>query len=267
MSDLRDRFVSLLKSQVGYHEGHDSSGWNNMQKYSPATPGLEWSQGQAWCATFQAWGAHYLGMDAMWPMTASCSTAVQWWQDHGRWSEYPVLGGPLYMGPSGGDHTEVVWKYTADRVCSVGGNTNDSGSYQGDGVYLHDRPRRGAGSPYGYGVPAYPNTISADPDRGGIAAAETKTVPVEDTVALTPAEITAVANAVWAKQMTSPVSGGKFSAEVFLSYGDEHLGRTLDAVSALSAKVDAIEATAMTPAQIAALAAAVADILSARLKD
>ncbi|MEU1800912.1 peptidoglycan-binding protein [Streptomyces sp. NPDC019937] len=173
MTGLRDEFVNLLRSQVGYHEGRDPDGdWNNIQKYSQETPGLEWSDGQAWCATFECWGAHKTGLEENWPMTASCWTAVQWWRSRGRFTAYPVLGGPLYMGPGGADHTEIVYRYDADQVWSVGGNTNDNGSYQGDGVYEHVRPRRGPGSPYGYGVPAYPEgTVSADPALGGTPTA------------------------------------------------------------------------------------------------
>lgn len=173
MTGQRDKFVNLLKSQVGYHEGQDSSGhWDNIQKYSEQTPGLEWSDGQPWCATFQCWGAHETGIESIWPMTASCSTAVSWWQEHGRWTQYPVLGGPFYMGPEGADHTGTVWKYDADTIWTVEGNSNDNGSPEGDGVYLHQRPRRGPNSPYGYGVPAYAEgTVSADPHLGGTVAA------------------------------------------------------------------------------------------------
>lgn len=184
MAGLRDRFVALLTSQAGYHEGRNADGtWNNNQKYSDETPGLEWSDWQPWCATFQAWAAHKLAADALWPMTASCLTAVAWWQQRGRWSSYPVLGGPFYLGPGGGTHTGVVVRYDADTIYTVEGNTNDNGSANGDGVYLRQRPRRGAGSPYGYGVPAWPEgTISADPKLGATPTAATRAVaqPAEE---------------------------------------------------------------------------------------
>lgn len=106
-------------------------------------------------------------------MTASCYTAVQWWKQRKRFTEYPVLGAPFYMGSVGQDHTGVVLAYDANSIWSVEGNTNVSGAYQGDGVYLRVRPRRGAGSPYGYGVPAFPEgTISADPRLGGVPSAK-----------------------------------------------------------------------------------------------
>ncbi len=170
---MRDEFVALLLSQVGQHEGRDPDGtWNNVQRYSRETPGLEWSDGQAWCATFEAWAAHQLGIDRLWPMTASCSAAVEWWQDRDRWSSYPVLGGPFYLGPGGGTHTGVVVGYDADTITTVEGNSNSGGSPEGDGVYRRTRPRRGPGSPYGYGVPDWPEgTISADPALGGTRTA------------------------------------------------------------------------------------------------
>ncbi|RPE33614.1 peptidoglycan-binding protein [Kitasatospora cineracea] len=120
---MRDEFTALLLGQVGRHEGRDPDGtWNNRQRYSTETPGLEWSDGQPWCATFEAWAAHRTGMDALWPMTASCLTAVAWWRNHNRWTDYPVLGGPFYLGPDGGSHTGVVVAYDADTIQTVEGN-------------------------------------------------------------------------------------------------------------------------------------------------
>lgn len=210
MSATRDQFVNLLRSKTGYHEGRDKSGnWNNIQMFSPGTPGLEWSQGQPWCATFEAWAAHQLGLDKQFPMTASCAAAVEWWQGHGRFTEYPVLGGPLYMGSHGQDHTGVVYAYDANTIWSVEGNTNTSGGYQGDGVYLRVRPRRGDGSPYGYGVPAYSNTISADPHLGGTVKASVPT-PAPPVVRVSLAHLIAAAH----KDPTAAQGHTTFPADV-----------------------------------------------------
>lgn len=179
MSISRSAFVALLVSQAGYREGHDPDGtWNNVQRFSAETPGLTWSQGMPYCATFQAWGAHKLGADTMWPMTASCYTAVQWWQDHARWTQYPVLGGPFYLGPGGSSHTGVVTAYGPGWIETIEANTNDTGAYQGNGVYVRKRPRTGAGSPFGYGVPAFiGGTISADPGLPGTYLPEAHVTP------------------------------------------------------------------------------------------
>lgn len=184
----RTTYVNLLRSQTGYHEGRNKDGsWNNIQRYSPETLGLEWSQGQAWCSTFTSWAADELGGRDTIPITASCEAGVDWWQEHDRWTEYPTLGGLFYMGSRGQDHVGVVYAYDADSIYTVEGNTNASGSPQGDGVYQRVRPRRGAGSPYGYGIPAYTEgTISADPKLGGTPAASVPVpAPPQVTVSLT----------------------------------------------------------------------------------
>ncbi|MCX4540505.1 hypothetical protein [Streptomyces sp. NBC_01565] len=169
----RTAYVNLLRGQSGYHEGRDANGnWNNIQKYSPSIPGLEWSDGFAWCHVFTSWGADELGGREVIPITASCAYGVDWFKKRGRWTDYPVLGGPFYMGSRGQDHVGVVYAYDADSIYTIEGNTNNNGSYQGDGVYQRVRPRRGANSPYGYGVPDFTEgTISADPRLGGTASA------------------------------------------------------------------------------------------------
>lgn len=162
-------FIAVLKDQDGYREGYTNGHWDNNQRFSKETPGLQWSNYMAWCATFECWGAHQVGLDTIFPLTASCATAVSWWKAKGRFSQYPVIGGPFYMGPNGGTHTGVVLSYTHDEITTVEGNTNTNGSPEGDGVHIRTRPRRGAGSPYGYGVPAFAEgVVSADPQWGGV---------------------------------------------------------------------------------------------------
>ncbi|RPE27271.1 hypothetical protein [Kitasatospora cineracea] len=220
---MRDEFTALLRSQVGQHEGRDSDGtWNNQQRYSRETPGLEWSDGQPWCATLQCWAAHRTpGMEPLWPMTASCLTAVAWWKRAGRWSNYPVLGGPFYLGPDGGTHTGTVVGYDATTITTVEGNSNNNGSAEGDGVYLKTRSRS---SIYGYGVPAYPEgTISADPRLGGRASAAVSTpTPVqEDDMPLTDNDIQRVSNAVWGYRLPDPdVPGRAVAAGDIQAYSD-----------------------------------------------
>ena len=198
MTLSRTAYVNLLRSQAGYHEGRDANGnWNNHQKYSPAVPGLEWSQNQPWCHTFASWGADELGDRAALPITASCEAGVTWFKRRERWTDYPVLGGLFYMGPGGGSHVGVVYAYDADSIFTVEGNTNSGGSYQGDGVYLRVRPRRGPGSPYGYGAPLFSEkTVSADPALGGTkeASVPRPVKPVRPKVSLSAVRAAALAD-------------------------------------------------------------------------
>lgn len=168
-----DRVLEIAKAEKGYHEGRDANGnWNNHQKYSPAVPGLEWSDWQAWCATFVSWVALSADVADLYPRTASCAAGVSWFKNRKRFSEYPAIGAQVFFGSGGGTHTGLVYSYDNDYIYTVEGNTNDSGSPQGDGVYFQKRARRDA-YVYGYGYPAFPEGIqSADPAWQDQAPAE-----------------------------------------------------------------------------------------------
>ncbi|GCD37928.1 hypothetical protein OEIGOIKO_05738 [Streptomyces chrestomyceticus JCM 4735] len=157
------RVIATARAEVGTHEGRSSGRWNNIQKYSPAVPGLEWSQGQAWCSTFVSWVFRKAGCAQLAPVTASCAVGVDWFRSRGRFTEYPVIGGPVYFGPGGGSHVGICIAYTDSTITTVEGNTNINGSAEGDGVYLKSRPRK-SDYVYGYGIPDYPEgVVLADP--------------------------------------------------------------------------------------------------------
>jgi hypothetical protein len=187
--------IRVAKSQVGYHEGYSGGHWTNQQKYSPAVPSLEWSQNQAWCATFCSWVFQEAGMaKGSYPVTASCALGVAWWKKANRFSEYPAIGAQVFFGPGGGSHTGLVYAYDATYIYTVEGNTNTSGSAEGDGVYLKKRARRDA-YVYGYGYPSYPaGIVTADPNWKNPT-----TPPREADVALTTDDINKIASAVYTK--------------------------------------------------------------------
>lgn len=173
-----EKVIAIAKAEVGYHEGRSGNIWNNHQKYSSAVPGLEWSQNQAWCATFVSWVALKAGVASLYPRTASTDAAAAWYKKAGRWSEYPAIGAQGFLG-HGNDmhHTFFVIGMDDEYVTTVEGNTNNNGSPQGDGVYSLRRHRRDA-SIAGYGYPKFPEGIdSADPKFG--RAKPTKGKPVK----------------------------------------------------------------------------------------
>ena len=179
MTDTQvQKIINLATAELGYHEGRTGSTWNNHQKYSPEVPGLEWSQNQPWCATFNSWLDLKAGLkpNVDFPVTASCNAAAAWFKKQGRWSEYPAIGAwALYGTPSDFSHTGRVVGYDDTYVYVIEGNTNTSGSAQGDGVYKQKRVRR---DPHvvGYGYPKFAAGIkTADPDPKW---KQPKTVPV-----------------------------------------------------------------------------------------
>lgn len=101
--------------------------------------------------------------------SASVAASRDAWKKAKRFSEYPAVGAQAIYGSDGSKHTGLVYKYDKDYIYTIEGNTNDSGSEEGDGVYRKKRRRRD-NYVYGYGYPDYSHPIvSADPKWGGKA--------------------------------------------------------------------------------------------------
>lgn len=281
MTGTQADVIRVAKSQVGYHEGYSGGHWNNKQKYSPAVPTLEWSQNQAWCATFCAWVFQEAGMPkGSYPVTASVATARDWWKQRDRFSEYPAIGAQCIMGASGSAHTGIVYAYDATYIYTVEGNTNSSGSAEGDGVYLKKRARRDSYI-YGYGYPNYPGGIvTADPTWKNLA-----TPPKEEDVALSPEDIKKAGEAAWKADVIAAApppynnadwnSGNKEWTAAYALAQAVLTGRKVESkVDALAAKVNALSTGGVDLDALAAkvadslgdaFAAKVADLLATRL--
>lgn len=153
------RVIEIARGELGYRE----SG-NNIQKYSPAVPGLEWSQGQPWCATFTCWVFLQAGgrPNEDFPLTASCLQQVAWGRQRGRIYSTPRVGDLALFGPGGGTHVEIVVGVSGSTITTIGGNTSGSwdGAYwNGDGVY---QKTRSASSAYAYVRPVYSSNSGGD---------------------------------------------------------------------------------------------------------
>lgn len=159
------RVVRIAKAEVGYHEGFFGGRWNNKQKYSGQVPGLEWSDNQPWCASFVSWVAMRAMVSEFYPRTASCDIAANWFKERDQWSDYPAVGAQVFYGyPHDLVHTGIVVDFDDKYIYTVEGNTNDSGSREGDGVYFKKRLRRDTWV-VGYGYPKFVLPLkSADPD-------------------------------------------------------------------------------------------------------
>jgi hypothetical protein len=246
------KVIQIAANEVGYHEGKDANGvWDNIQKYSEQVPGLLWSDGQPWCCVFVAWVAMKANLASLYPRTADCATAVQWFKDKGRFSSYPAIGSQVFFGTDGGAHTGIVYKYDANKVYFVSGNSNSTGAPQGDGVYFGEQDRT-ATYVYGYGLPAFSEGIvTADPNLSGKAgyhyAAEAAATIGEDLP--TPKDVWAYENgqpkdayamlvgiyeAVADKTIVSQVDGAKHSL-------DEHTAATNAAAIKGFADVEALK--------------------------
>jgi hypothetical protein len=161
--------IAVAKSQVGVHEGYSEGGWNNFTRYAYEVPTLAWADGQSWCDTFVSWVAMRAGVANLFPRTADCSASITWWQAANRWSWYPAVGSQVMLGPSGADHTGIVYAFDPVFIYTIEGNGNVNGTDEGDGVYLRKRKRSDV-NVYGYGLPAYAEgIITADLSLKGLA--------------------------------------------------------------------------------------------------
>lgn len=144
--NARDRFLRVLASQIGYREGRDSDGdWNNDNAY-----GLYFKQNRvAWCNWYQSWGAVAAGIPAsVIPRTGYTPTSWNWFKDRDLDGKPPVAGDLFWVygyvaaeGRSRVHHIGAVEKVlSGGRVQTIEGNTNTSGSSQGNGVYRLVRP-------------------------------------------------------------------------------------------------------------------------------
>lgn len=146
--------LDIARKEVGYREGR-----NNYTKYPPQVPTLGWAQNQPWCATFVSWVLQEAGLQGGWldgdfPRTASVWQMKQWGLKNGRFSQRPSKGAICIFGATGSTHTELLERWDDKYIYTIGGNTNDRGSANGDGVYVMRRPRYGT-YVHGFVAPRY----------------------------------------------------------------------------------------------------------------
>jgi hypothetical protein len=164
--------IAAAKGQVGYRESFSGGHWTNGEKFAAQVPGMAWvsDEGQPWCAVFNCWLDVKAGLkpNVDFPLTASCDVAGTWFRTNKRWSAYPAVGAWVFFGTDSDlSHTGRVIAFDADYITTVEGNTNTSGSREGDGVYLKKHGRRET-RVIGYGYPKFPEGIdSADPKWAG----------------------------------------------------------------------------------------------------
>ncbi|MFJ4515187.1 hypothetical protein [Streptomyces sp. NPDC088816] len=142
------------EAAIRYQEDRSGSTWTNLNRYAKETPGMAGYDGQSWCVIFLLWLAHRAGDVSIMPQTPACDVAITTYQSWNRWSWYPALGAQVMLGSYGQDHTGLVYQYNATQIWTIEGNTNLTGSPEGDGVYLRVRNRSDA-NVYGYGYPKY----------------------------------------------------------------------------------------------------------------
>lgn len=135
------RLILTAGSQIGYREGRDPNGdWNNDNAY-----GKYFDQnGVSWCHWFVSWAAVAAGIPAsVIPRTGYTPTGWGFFNGHGLDVTSPRAGDIVYVygyvpseKQSRVHHVGIVEKVlSGGRIQTIEGNTNLSGSSQGNGVY------------------------------------------------------------------------------------------------------------------------------------
>ena len=123
-----ERFVNIAKYEAdwGYHEDNE----NNITPYG------QWYglNGNAWCAMFVSWCAHYAGItDTLVPKYSWCPSGVSWYKSKGRYhvsgnGYVPKIGDIIffYNAQAGRvSHTGIVIDGTTTHVSTIEGNSSD----------------------------------------------------------------------------------------------------------------------------------------------
>lgn len=173
-----DRLILVAGSQDGYREGHDSSGWNNDNAFG-VWYGMNLA---AWCAMFVSWAANKAGIpESVIYKHAYTPYGWKWFKDHGRAVITPQRGDIFYVySASQGivHHVGIVESVGAGFVRTIEGNTNTSGSAQGEGVF---RLKRNITSALKFVRPDYAACVKPAPAGTPPATKPPVTAPVADT--------------------------------------------------------------------------------------
>lgn len=159
--------LNVAAKEIGYREGRDANGnWNNRTKFNT------WYADRvnnstflavAWCAIFVSWVAWKAGALSIIPIHAWTPAGLAWFKARGRVVSTPRRGDIVYfyyasMGRVG--HVGIVESVGNGYIVTIEGNTNTTGSSQGNGVY---RLKRAITSSQIFCRPAYSPTITPTP--------------------------------------------------------------------------------------------------------
>ena len=170
--------LKVAASQVGVREGRDANGnWNNRVKYTTWYADRVKNNAfltSAWCAIFISWLAFQAGgLGTIIPLHAWTPSGLAWFTKRRQRVSNPRSGDIVYFYyPSKGRvaHVGIVESVSGGYITTIEGNTNTSGSSQGNGVYRLRRPInsnmrfcRPAYSMSAAPVPAAPAPVPAAP--------------------------------------------------------------------------------------------------------
>lgn len=182
MANTADKVIAIAKAEVGYLEKASNSnldsktgnaGDKNFTKYARDLDAITGyyngkKNGYEWCTVFVAWCfIQAFGAAAAKKMlcqpekdnyAASCTQAVKYWRNNGRFSTTPKVGSQIFFG-SGVDsctHTGLVYAVDNNYVYTIEGNTSSTSGVVANGGSVQKKSYlRNYKKIVGYGEPLY----------------------------------------------------------------------------------------------------------------
>ena len=139
------QLLAVAKAEIGVREGRDSNGnWNNRVKYNDWYAAKVKNNGfktSPWCAIFVSWCANKAGgLGTIIPLHAWTPAGLSWFRSRGlvtqgKGAKVGDIFYVYYPAQRRVAHVGIVEKVDGGYVTTIEGNTNTTGSNQGNGVY------------------------------------------------------------------------------------------------------------------------------------
>ncbi len=171
------KLIKVGLNEVGYKEKatnaflyskNKNAGYNNYTKYGEAY-GMN---GVAWCCEFARWCFEKAfgknNCDDLFPKTAWCESARQFYIKKGQYGKNPKIGSPIFFKTDSramANHIGFVYKYDKTFVYTIEGNTSAGSEVVPNGgcvaqkCYYRNNPKI-----LGYGYPSFDKKPLKAPD-------------------------------------------------------------------------------------------------------
>jgi hypothetical protein len=127
MSEQIQKFIDLLRSEVGYSE--QGSGYTKFGAWYGKTVEFDSDySAQPWCDMFLSWGARQLGYQEWVGQFAYTPDHAKWFVKEGAWGHEPQTGALVFYAWSGSknlddiDHVGIVTKVDGSTIHTIEGN-------------------------------------------------------------------------------------------------------------------------------------------------
>lgn len=172
----KNKLIKVGMGEIGYKEKatnaylnskNRNAGYNNYTKYGRdyGANGVQWCCEFTWWCFMKAFGKGY---EDLFPKTAYCESARQFYIKKGRYSKVPKVGSPIFFQTDSrvmANHIGFVYKYDKTYVYTIEGNTSAGSEIVPNGGCVAQKCyRRDNARILGYGYPDFDKKPLKAPD-------------------------------------------------------------------------------------------------------